>query len=59
MRRWRPEVGALLLVLATIGFFIIVGWWAIFPAIFLLSAAALALMSRREYQRPPTGAPQP
>jgi hypothetical protein len=54
-----PEVGALLLILATIGFFFIVGWWAVIPAIFLLSAAALAIMSRREYHRPPTGAPQP
>jgi hypothetical protein len=53
-----PEAGALVLVLATIGFFFILGWWAIIPAIFLLSAAGVALMRRREYQRPPTGAPQ-
>ena len=54
-----PEVGALLLVLATIGFFFIVGWWAVIPAIFLLSAAAFAIMGRAEYRRPPTGSPQP
>ncbi|HEX9413460.1 MAG TPA: hypothetical protein VF916_08130 [Ktedonobacterales bacterium] len=53
-----PEGGALVLVLATIGFFFILGWWAIIPAIFLLSAAGVAFMRRREYQRPPTGAPQ-
>ncbi|HEV2461800.1 MAG TPA: hypothetical protein VGS80_25875 [Ktedonobacterales bacterium] len=54
-----PEVGAILLVLATIGFFFIVGWWAVIPAIFLLSAAALAMMNRAAYHRPPTGAAQP
>jgi hypothetical protein len=55
-----PEVGALLLVLATIGFFFILGWWAIIPAIFLLSAAALGIVNRAEYHqhRPPTGLPQ-
>ncbi|HEV2458292.1 MAG TPA: hypothetical protein VGS80_07985 [Ktedonobacterales bacterium] len=54
-----PEVGAILLVLATIGFFFIVGWWAVIPAIFLLSAAAFAMMNRAAYHRPPTGAAQP
>lgn len=54
-----PEVGALLMVLATIGFFFIVGWWAVIPAIFLLVAAAFAIRSRREYHQPPTGVPQP
>jgi hypothetical protein len=53
-----PEVGAVLLVLATIGFFLIVGWWAVIPAIFLLSAAALAVVNRHEYHRPPSGVPQ-
>jgi hypothetical protein len=58
-----PEVGGVLMVLATIGFFFIVGWWAIIPAIFLLAAAALALFNRHEYRQrglrePPTGAPQ-
>jgi hypothetical protein len=54
-----PEVGAILLVLATIGFFFIVGWWAVIPAIFLLTAAAIAFMRREEYHRPPTQVPQP
>ena len=55
-----PEVGAILLVLATIGFFFIMGWWAIIPAIFLLSAAALGIVNREQYHqhRPPTGIPQ-
>jgi lysylphosphatidylglycerol synthetase-like protein (DUF2156 family) len=53
-----PEAGALVLVLATIGFFFIVGWWAIIPAVFLIGAAVLAIMNREEYRRPPTGAPQ-
>jgi hypothetical protein len=57
-----PEVGAVLLIAATIGLFFIIGWWAIIPAIFLVGAAVIAFMSRRaegqRYQRPPTGAPQ-
>jgi hypothetical protein len=53
-----PELGAVLMVLATIGFFFILGWWAVIPAIFLLTAAGFALMNRREYHRPPTHAPQ-
>jgi hypothetical protein len=59
-----PEVGAVLMILATIGFFFIVGWWAIIPALFLLVAAALALFNRHEYRRrelpqpPSAGAPQ-
>ena len=58
-----PEGGAVLMVLATIGLFFILGWWAIIPAVFLLSAAGLALFYRlsargREVRRPPTGASQ-
>jgi hypothetical protein len=52
------EIGAVILVLATIGFFFILGWWAIIPAIFLLGAAGAAFMSRRESRQPPTGVPQ-
>jgi hypothetical protein len=52
-----PEAGALLLILATVGFFFILGWWAIIPALFLVSAAGLAIANRREYHRPPTAAP--
>lgn len=58
-----PEVGAVILVLATIGFFFIIGWWAIIPALFLLGAAGLAFMERAQHHnrddyRPPTSAPQ-
>ena len=58
-----PEVGAVILVLATIAFWFIIGWWAIIPAVFLLGAAGLAFMGRgqrREQERyqPPPGAPQ-
>jgi hypothetical protein len=54
-----PEAGALLLIVATVGFFFILGWWAIIPALFLLSAAGLAIANRQEYHRPPTAAPNP
>jgi hypothetical protein len=53
-----PEAGALILVLATIGFVFILSWWAVIPAIFLLVAAGLAFMNRREYHRAPTSAAQ-
>lgn len=58
-----PEIGAVILVLATIGFFFIVGWWAIIPAVFLLGAAGLAFVERSQHRReenqqPPAGAPQ-
>jgi hypothetical protein len=53
-----PEVGAALLVITTIGLFFIVGWWAIIPALFLVSAAVIAFLSRAEAHRPPTGVPQ-
>jgi hypothetical protein len=53
-----PEVGALLMIVATIGFFFIMGWWAIIPAIFLVAASALAIVNREAYHRPPTGIPQ-
>ena len=53
-----PEAGALVLVLATIGFFFIMGWWAFIPAVFLLVAAGLAFMDRRRApeEQPPRGA---
>lgn len=57
-----PEVGAIILVLATIGFWFIVGWWAIIPALFLLSAAVIAFMESRQHRAPgydqPPGVPQ-
>jgi hypothetical protein len=53
-----PEVGAILMILATVGFFFILGWWAIIPAIFLVGASVMAIMSRREYRHPTTDAPQ-
>jgi len=37
-----PLVGAVLLVVAAIGFFFVVGWWAVIAAPFLLGAAYLA-----------------
>ncbi|WIG60020.1 MAG: hypothetical protein OJF49_002768 [Ktedonobacterales bacterium] len=45
-----PEVGAVLLILCTIGFFFAIGWWALIPAVFLLVAAGLALMARAQRQ---------
>jgi hypothetical protein len=52
-----PEAGAVLLVLATVGFFFIMGWWAVIPAIFLVAAAVLAIMGREEYRHPTHGLP--
>src|SRR5690349_21401448 len=43
-----PEVGGILLLLCTIGFFFAIGWWALIPAIFLLLGAWLALRSRAQ-----------
>lgn len=56
-----PPIGAVLLILATVGFFFVVSWWAIIPALFLVSAAVMAYMSYRSHPRlhePPTGLPQ-
>jgi hypothetical protein len=53
-----PEVGAVILVLATIGFFFIVGWWAVIPALFLVAAAVMAFMDRRKHEHSPMGLPQ-
>lgn len=52
-----PEVGAVLMVLAAVGFFFIMGWWAVIPAIFLVAAAIMAIMGREEYRHPHTGLP--
>lgn len=41
-----PETSAVLLVIATIGFFFIMGWWALIIAPFLLVAAALVYLDR-------------
>ena len=43
-----PEVGGILLLLCTIGFCFAIGWWALFPAIFLLLGAWLALRARAQ-----------
>ena len=56
-----PEIGAVLLVLAAVGFFFIVGWWAIIPALFLIGTAVMTYMSYRnhpQYHEPPTRLPQ-
>ncbi|MGO8951270.1 MAG: hypothetical protein ACLQUY_27165 [Ktedonobacterales bacterium] len=45
-----PEVGAILLILCTIGYFAAIGWWALIPAIFLLLGAWLGFQSRSERQ---------
>ncbi len=45
-----PEVGAIVLILCTIGFFFAIGWWALIPAIFLLLGAWLALRARASRQ---------
>jgi hypothetical protein len=45
-----PEVGGILLILCTIGFFFAIGWWGLIPAVFLLLGAWLALRTRRERQ---------
>lgn len=42
-----PEVAALLLVVAAVGFFFVFGWAAIIPAIFFVLAAILAYIDRR------------
>jgi hypothetical protein len=41
-----PTLGAVLLVLTTIGFFFIVGWWALLAAPFLLWSAFMAYRQR-------------
>lgn len=43
-----PIVGAVLLAVAAIAFFFIVGWWAILASLFLLIAAVLAFKHSRE-----------
>jgi len=58
-----PEVGAVILAVAAIGFFFIIGWWAIIPALFLLGAAGIAFMDRAKHHKeenyqPPKSAPQ-
>lgn len=47
-----PLVGAALLVLATIGLFFIMGWWALLAAPFLVVAAILAVAARNEVESP-------
>lgn len=42
-----PEVAALLLIVAAIGFFFVFSWAAIIPAIFFVLAAILAYIDRR------------
>jgi len=43
-----PIVGAVLLVVAAIALFFVVGWWAILASLFLLIAAVLAFRHSRE-----------
>ncbi len=43
-----PEVGGIILILCTVGFFFAIGWWALIPAVFLLLGAWLAFNSRAE-----------
>jgi hypothetical protein len=53
--------GAVLMLVAAVGFAFIVGWWAILPALFLLPAAWLAYRNRMLQGRaePPQQPPQP
>jgi hypothetical protein len=51
-----PEVGALLMVLAIIGFAFIIGWWAVIPGVFLVVAAGMAILGRVKQQPAHTGA---
>ncbi|HEX6482499.1 MAG TPA: hypothetical protein VF043_26955 [Ktedonobacteraceae bacterium] len=44
---FRPMVGAVLLVVAAIAFFFIVGWWALLASPFMLIGAALAFKHTR------------
>jgi len=46
-----PVVGAVLLAIAGIAFFFIVGWWALLASPFLLVAAVLAYRHSRGQQR--------
>jgi hypothetical protein len=48
---FRPMVGAVLLVVAAIAFFFIVGWWALLASPFMLVAAILAFKHTREHPR--------
>jgi hypothetical protein len=41
-----PGMSALLMVVAAIGFFFILGWWAVIPAVCLVVAAVIALLGR-------------
>ena len=45
-----PEVGAVLFVLCAIAYFFAIGWWALIPAVFLLTGAWLAMRARTERQ---------
>ena len=46
-----PIVGAVLLAVAGVAFFFIVGWWALLASPFLLIAAVLAYQHSRTQQR--------
>jgi hypothetical protein len=43
-----PEVGSILLILCTVGFFFAIGWWALIPAVFLLAGAWVGMRARSE-----------
>ncbi|HEV8194325.1 MAG TPA: hypothetical protein VGP82_22980 [Ktedonobacterales bacterium] len=49
-----PEVGAILLLLSAVGFFFAIGWWALIPAIFLLTGAWLAMRARTQREPVPS-----
>jgi hypothetical protein len=48
------QVGAILMLVAAVGFFFVIGWWAIIPAIFLLPSVWIAFNNRRDERRPAT-----
>lgn len=53
-----PIVGAVLLLIATIGFFAIVRWWGLLASPQFALAAVLAILDRAEAPRPRLGLPE-
>lgn len=52
-----PIVGAVLLLIATIGFFVVVRWWGLLASPQFALAAVLAILDRAEAPRPRLGRP--
>lgn len=50
-----PIVGAILLLVATIGFFVVVHWWGLLASPQFALAAVLAILDRAEAPRPRLG----